>query len=100
MWYFAASKKLRLYACGGVPPASKCAERHSTNLPHTYVNAMNHSLPHADRTTHLKILAVALIAAIAVIAVGVFARYSNNEPREVNGPVIKNGKPSKHIDSN
>ena len=35
---------------------------------------MNHSLVTADRTTHLKIVAVSLVAAIAVILVGITAR--------------------------
>ena len=38
---------------------------------------MNHSLVTADRTTHLKIVAVSLVAAIAVILVGVTARISD-----------------------
>ena len=39
---------------------------------------MNHSLVTADRTTHLKIVAVSLVAAIAVILVGVTARITDN----------------------
>ena len=38
---------------------------------------MNHSLVTADRTTHLKIVAVSLVAAIAVILVGVTARVTD-----------------------
>ncbi len=38
---------------------------------------MNHSLVTADRTTHLKIVAVSLVAAIAVILVGVTARITD-----------------------
>ena len=37
---------------------------------------MNHSLVTADRTTHLKIVAVSLVAAIAVIVVGITARVT------------------------
>jgi len=58
---------------------------------------MNHSLVTADRTTHLKIVAVSLIAAIAVILVGVTARISDtgtSAKLEANGPVLKAGKPS------
>ena len=48
---------------------------------------MNHSLVTADRTTHLKIVAVSLVAAIAVILVGVTARVTDNSRlREPPGP--------------
>ena len=59
---------------------------------------MNHSLVTADRTTHLKIVAVSLIAAIAVILVGVTARISDSGNTsakvETQGPVLKAGKPA------
>ena len=58
---------------------------------------MNHSLVTADRTTHLKIVAVSLVAAIAVILVGVTARISDTGASakiEANGPVLKAGKPA------
>ena len=59
---------------------------------------MNHSIITADRTTHLKIVAVSLVAAIAVILVGVTARVSDTSTASANlqahGPVIKAGKPS------
>jgi hypothetical protein len=59
---------------------------------------MNHSLVTADRTTHLKIVAVSLIAAIAVILVGITARITDADTAtarlEANGPVLKAGKPS------
>ncbi len=59
---------------------------------------MNHSLVTADRTTHLKIVALSLIAAIAVILVGITARVTDtdvaNGRLEAHGPVIKAGKPS------
>ena len=58
---------------------------------------MNHSLVTADRTTHLKIVAVSLVAAIAVILVGVTARISDtgaSAKLEAHGPVLKAGKPS------
>ncbi len=35
---------------------------------------MNHSIHSADRTTHLKIVALALVAGIAVAAIGISAR--------------------------
>lgn len=59
---------------------------------------MNHSLVTADRTTHLKIVAVSLIAAIAVILVGITARITDVDTAtarlEAHGPVLKAGKPS------
>jgi hypothetical protein len=59
---------------------------------------MNHSLVTADRTTHLKIVAVSLIAAIAVILVGVTARIADTNSAstnlQANGPVVKAGKPA------
>ena len=59
---------------------------------------MNHSLVTADRTTHLKIVAVSLIAAIAVILVGVTARVTDDSSASANlqahGPVLKAGKPA------
>ena len=59
---------------------------------------MNHSLVTADRTTHLKIVAVSLVAAIAVILVGITARVTDDSGASANlqahGPVLKAGKPS------
>lgn len=59
---------------------------------------MNHSLVTADRTTHLKIVAVSLVAAIAVILVGVTARVTDTGSASTNlqahGPVVKAGKPA------
>jgi hypothetical protein len=59
---------------------------------------MNHSLVTADRTTHLKIVAVSLIAAIAVILVGITARLTDTDATgvrvEARGPAIKANKPS------
>lgn len=59
---------------------------------------MNHSLITADRTTHLKIVALSLIAAIAVVAVGITARITDtgvaSARLEAQGPVIKAGKPA------
>ena len=59
---------------------------------------MNHLLVTADRTTHLKIVAVSLVAAIAVILVGVTARVTDtgtaSAKLESHGPVLKAGKPA------
>jgi hypothetical protein len=51
---------------------------------------MNHSLIGAGRTTHLKILCVALLGAIAVVAVGTSARVAESERTQV----VKAGKPA------
>jgi hypothetical protein len=51
---------------------------------------MSHSLIGAGRTTHLKILCVALLGAIAVVAVGTTARVAESERTQV----VKAGKPA------
>ena len=40
---------------------------------------MNHSIYSADRSTHLKIVVVALIAAISVTSLGIFARVNGGD---------------------
>jgi hypothetical protein len=52
---------------------------------------MNHSIHSADRSTHLKIVAVALAAGIAVTALGITARSDVPDTRTAR--VIKAGKP-------
>jgi hypothetical protein len=55
---------------------------------------MNHSIYSADRTTHLKIVVVALVAGIAVAGFGISAR--NGAPDDgytQTARVIKAGKP-------
>jgi hypothetical protein len=52
---------------------------------------MSHSLIGADRTTHLKILCVALVGAIAVVVVGITARIADLDTRT---QVVKAGKPA------
>jgi hypothetical protein len=53
---------------------------------------MSHSLIDANRATHLKILCVALIGAIAVVTVGITARVTDNAT--ATAQVIKAGKPA------
>ena len=52
---------------------------------------MNHSIHSADRTTHLKIVVVALVAGIAVAALGISARTSVDYAQTAH--VVKAGKP-------
>jgi hypothetical protein len=59
---------------------------------------MTHSLIGADRNTHLKIVVVALVGAIAVVTVGIAARVSDTSAMtaqvKTDGPVLKAGKPA------
>ena len=51
---------------------------------------MNHSIHSADRSTHLKIVVVALVAGIAVAAFGISAR--TNADYSQTAHVVKAGK--------
>jgi len=52
---------------------------------------MNHSIHSADRSTHLKIVVVALVAGIAVAAFGISARSGADYTQTAH--VVKAGKP-------
>ena len=55
---------------------------------------MNHSLLFADRNTQLKIVTVALVAAIMVVGAGIFTHVAQTGPTN-NAPIIvKAGKPA------
>ena len=53
---------------------------------------MNHSIYSADRPTHLKVVIVALVAGIAVAAVGLSARLNTDDGYAQAARVIKAGK--------
>lgn len=68
-------------------------------MDHSSLN--NSSLRSADGATHLKIIAVALVAGIMVIGVGIAARTNldlstadGSARLEAKGPIIKAGKPT------
>jgi hypothetical protein len=54
---------------------------------------MNHSIYSADRSTHLKIVVVALIAGIAVAGLSISARTNSDDGYTQTARVIKAGKP-------
>ena len=56
---------------------------------------MNHSIYSADRTTHLKIVVVALVACIVVAGFSISARTSSDEglTQTASTRVMKAGKP-------
>jgi hypothetical protein len=54
---------------------------------------MNYSIYSADRTTHLKIVVMALVAGIAVAGFGISARTFSDDGSMQTARVIKAGKP-------
>jgi hypothetical protein len=52
---------------------------------------MNHSIHSADRTTHLKIVVMALVAGIAVAGFGISARTNSGNTQTAH--VLRAGKP-------
>ncbi|MDE5446571.1 hypothetical protein GWG65_35475 [Bradyrhizobium sp. CSA207] len=61
---------------------------------------MNHSIYSADRSTHLKIVVVALVAGITVAGLGITARTSSDEGLTQTARVMKAGKPVAITSSN
>jgi hypothetical protein len=62
---------------------------------------MNHSIYSADRATHLKIVVVALVAAVLVTGLSISARISNSDDGYAQtARVIKAGKPVTVTSSN
>ena len=52
---------------------------------------MNHSIYSADRSTHLKIVVVALVAGIAVVGLGISARSFSDDGYAQTAHVVKAG---------
>ncbi|MCK1708627.1 MULTISPECIES: hypothetical protein [unclassified Bradyrhizobium] len=61
---------------------------------------MNHSMYSADRSTHLKIVVVALVAGIVMAGLGITARTSSDEGLTQTARVMKAGKPVAITSSN
>ena len=61
---------------------------------------MNHSIYSADRSTHLKIVVVALVAGIAVAGFSISARSPSDDGYTQTARVIKAGKPVTITSSN
>jgi hypothetical protein len=55
--------------------------------------SMNHSIYSADRTTHLKIVVVALVVGIVVAGFSISARNTSDEGMTQAARVMKAGKP-------
>jgi hypothetical protein len=61
---------------------------------------MNHSIYSADRSTHLKIVVVALVAGIVVAGLGISVRSNSDDGYTQTARVIKAGKPVVITNSN
>jgi hypothetical protein len=61
---------------------------------------MNHSIYSADRSTHLKIVVVALVAGIVVAGLSISARSNSDDGYTQTARVIKAGKPIVITNSN
>ncbi len=54
---------------------------------------MNHSMYSADRATHLKVVVVALVAAIAVSGLAISSHLNSDNEALSTAAVVKAGKP-------
>ena len=80
------------------PPADESDE--SVNKGMRQEGWMNHSIYSADRSTHLKIVVMALVAGIAVTGFGISARVFSDDGSTQTARVIKAGKPVVVTNSN
>jgi hypothetical protein len=55
--------------------------------------SMNHSIYSADRTTHLKIVVIALVAGIVGVGLGLSTRSNSDGGSTQTAGVVKAGKP-------
>jgi hypothetical protein len=55
--------------------------------------SMNHSIYSADRTTHLKIVVIALVIGIAGAGLGLSSRSNSDADSKQTAGIIKAGKP-------
>jgi hypothetical protein len=60
---------------------------------------MNHSIYSADRGTHLKVVVVALCAAVAVAGLGLASRTTSSDGEAHAARIVKAGKPVLVTDS-
>jgi hypothetical protein len=60
-------------------------------MPRTMERSMNHSIYSIDRVTHLRIVVVAVAAAITMVSIAASSRISSNVDAVA---VIKAGKPT------
>jgi hypothetical protein len=62
---------------------------------------MNHSFRSADRATYIKVVVVAVFAAIVVVVAAVSARVdeTGNATARIQGPALKAGKPATYTGS-
>ena len=72
-------------------PAARDAHQFATAGNRRQETSMNHSIYSADRSAHLKIVVVALVAGIAVTAFGISARVGSDDYAQT-AHVIKAGK--------
>jgi hypothetical protein len=61
---------------------------------------VNHSIYSADRSTHLKVVVVALVAGMAIVGFGISALSSSDDGYARSARVIKAGKPVAITSSN
>ena len=55
---------------------------------------MNHTIYSADRTTHLNIVVIALVAGIGIAGFGIAAHLNDGDQYSQAAQVVKAGKPS------